>query len=477
MEQLPELPFEQVLSNLNFEDRLKARTVSRAWRNKFDSYPLQSLCYSQRPSDFIFEKIRWVSGAFAKNFISTNLFAPFFDTFGQTILSNLKHLRFCELYPCGYEAAFTRTLNSFGKLEELDIIRAKLNQQDTLFNLNLPMLTSFQLEKVDGIEKLTLKAPRLRVVKILDCSDLSLDLVHGELVERLLVDWLGYTEVKKLKNLQFLYAYQLSRADSTFLSSLQQLKEIHTNDFGNVWELFEQKQQSGRADLKVYLYGMLLNGRDDPTWDSPLYSTFDYMTGESLACLVENQSRLADEIPFYCSLLYSAIEGVAPALEVELLKRFTDLYELQVNRSVQNVQRFLDLLKNFENIVLLQFLSDQPQDLFDRLPEHSVVQVLLIKHPPSDLAFLFRLKHLIDLNVHWTIDSETVRRAFEKLPALSLFRFRYDQKEASIEIDQRKQFQVSVGDEKTIVFSDLNAAIESIFGNERPKKRKAEDLE
>ena len=97
MEELPELPFEQVLNYLSLKDRLKARTVSRAWRNKFDRYPVKSLCYSSCSSGFSFEKSRWVSGAFAKNFISSTRFVSFFDTYRQTILSTLKHLRrrFC----------------------------------------------------------------------------------------------------------------------------------------------------------------------------------------------------------------------------------------------------------------------------------------------------------------------------------------------------------------------------------------------
>ena len=499
MDELPELPFEQVLSYLNFKDRLKARTVSKAWRNKFDSYPVKSLCYSQRPSDFIIGKRRWVSGAFAKNFIISSTrfatrFTSFFDTFGQTFLSSLKHLRLCDFnLSKGDRKAFTRTLNSLSQLEQLDlilagfyqqdefklkklnIIGAGLNQQD-VFKLNLPMLTSLQIVNVHGMEKLTLEAPRLREVKILGYygTDLRVKIVPGESVERLLCDWLGYMEVKNLKNLQYLYGQCLSEAiDSTFISSLQQLKEIHTNDSKSVSELFEQKQQSGRADLKIYLCGLLLNGSDDPAINS-------YSSGEWLACLTGNRPRLADEIPFYSSLQYSDIEElVSPSQDVDLLKRFTNLNMVKVNRPVKDIERFLNLLKNCKNISSFQ-CGDQPQGLFDRLPEHCAVQNLRIFFPPSDLAFLFRLKHLIHLDIVWTIDSETVRRALEELPVLSSFTFRYGQRVALIHIDQSKQFQVEVNFNKRTTVSDLNAAIEFIFGKEEPsktKKRKAGALE
>lgn len=38
-----------------------------------------------------------------------------------------------------------------------------------------------------------------------------------------------------------------------------------------------------------------------------------------------------------------------------------------VTISVQDVQRFPNILKNFENIIELDLRSSQPQDLFDRL--------------------------------------------------------------------------------------------------------------
>ena len=464
MDDLPELPFEQVLSYLNLEDRLKARAVSRAWRNKFDRYPPKTLCYSSRKRDFILGKNRWISGTFAENFISSTRFASFFDTFGPTILSSLKHLRFCGLdLDEGDRTIFARILNSFGQLEELDIIWSKFNQRDVL-NLNLPMLTSLQLERVHGFWKLTLEAPRLREVKVLYCSVLSLEIVHGESVERLLCNCWDYTEMKKLKSLKALYIRR-GLIDSTFLSNLQHLKEFHTNDSEMVSELFEQKQRSGRVDLKIYLWGLLLNSADDPAINA-LRDSSDYLCRERLVCLAENRSRLADQIPFYSSLHYPEIEGVAPGLEVDLLKRCTRLDEVTAYRPVQNIQRFLDLLENYKNIVVFEFDGNQPQDLFDRLPERFAIQSLTFYSPPSDLAFLFRLKHLTHLYIYFSIDKDTVRRAFDELPVLSSFSFRIVTRflqDVSMEIVGSNQFRVSADFMKT--FSDLNAAIESIFEN------------
>ena len=113
--------------------------------------------------------------------------------------------------------------------------------------------------------------------------------------------------------------------------------------------------------------------------------------------MAENRSRLADEILFYPSLHYSAIERVDPELAIDVLSGFTDLNRIKVD---EDIERFLNVLKNFDNISDLQFQCDQPQDLFDRLPEHCAIQSLTIENVKiSDFRFLSRLNHLTELRV------------------------------------------------------------------------------
>ena len=457
MDDLPELPFEQVLSYLSLEDRLKSRGVSRVWRHMIDRFRVKSLCYSLRPRGFISEKDRWVSDAFAQNFIGSTRFEWFFNTFGPTILSNLKHLRLCDLrFDAVNSASIARILQSFGLLEQLDLIEVKIPKKE--LELNLPLLNGIHLESVRSLSKLTLDAPRLQEVKVVNCSSLRLDLVHTESVERLLIDYLNNMEVKKLKNLRHLYtSCDSSRIDSTLLSSLEHLREFHLNHQRDVSELFEQKRRNGRADLKIFYRGLLLNGPDDPAMSSD---------EALLRCLAENPSRLADEIPFWHELDYSTIESVAPGSEINVLKRFTDLNAIDVNAPVRDVQRFLDLLKNFNNVVYLDFSCDQPQDLFYRLPEHSAVQVLYISSAVTDFQFLFRLKHLIRLYLCCSIDAESVRKILEELQFLSRFEFQCNNKGFTIVIGHSKEFEITFIGKRTNV-PDLNSAIQVIIDNTR----------
>ena len=442
MNELPELPFEQVLSYLSLENLIKARAVSRAWYHRINSFRVKSLCYSDRPSGFIWGKPRWVSGAFAQNFINSTRFASFFATFGQTILANLKYLRLCDLeLNKKNQAAFAGALNSFGQLQELDIIQLIIPFKR--FELNLPMLRSIHLNGVYGIKQLILDAPRLKRVKIQQCPKLKVDLVHAESVERLLVDEFQCYGVKNLKYLHI----QCSTIDVALLSSLKQLKEIHLCNWyqrSKVLELFEQKKRSGRAELKVYFRGLLLSGPEDPAIGF-LRQGFDF-NENVLRSLVENPSRLADEIVFQKFLCYTLdIEKFSLNFDLNVLKRFTDLDRITVISPVQNVQRFLNLLKH-ENIVSLK-LSCAQQDVLDRLPE--TIQRLDIRRGSFDFQFLFRLKNLLHLYLHCSIDAETVRRLFEELPYLSKFTFTYYDRRVEVKADHLKQFCVTVDDDWT----------------------------
>ena len=474
MDELPELPFEQVLSYLNLEDRLKSRAVSRAWYHKINSFKANSLCYSERPSDFLFKKIRWVTSKFAQNFISSTRFDLFFTTFSQSLLSNLRHLRLWHLHiDEESRTTFSRTLNSLNQLEELDLISFIIGSSYPVpeLELNLPMLNSIQIEKVYGIYHLTLDASRLRKVELVWCDHLRLAIVHGESVEHLLTSWMAYTEVKNLKNLQTLYI-GYTNFDPTLLSGLDHLKEIYLNNPYNVESLFEQKRKYGLVDLKIYICGLLLNGPHPVIrYLSPHFNE------ETLVQLAENRFRLADEMPFNNHVYYSIIERFDPEVAIDLVSRFIHLEEITVDRTVQDIERFLDLLNNFNEIARLNFKGDQPQDLFDRLPENCAVQQLVIENAPLGFEFLTRLKHLNELYFCCSIETDFILKLFEGLPFLTELGYRHLNKSVGIALVKNsgwippKKFKVTVDSSyqrKWTDVPDLDAAIQFITGDSQP---------
>ena len=467
MDDLPDLPFEKVLSYMSLEDRLKARAVSRRWYQKISNFKTTSLFYSNVPSGFIHEKSRLVSGAFVQNYICSARFEWFFNTFSRSILANLKQLRLCDLrLDLKNRKAFTCTLNSFGGLQELALIRTTSETVRT-WKLNLPMLHRIHFEWASGIQKLTLNAPRLREVRLKRCSFLKLVLVHTDSVETLIIDRCGGKgiDIKKLKNLKYLWIDGWSGFSSTFLFGLGQLKEIHLAQNYWVSDLFEQKQRHGLADLQIYLCGLCLNGPDDPA----IRALSMYLEESLIGHWTENHSRLADQIMFLERLAYRAVEHVAPELTVNVLRRCTDLRCLSVSRPIQDTQRFLDLLKSLRTIDELWIQGDQPQDLFDRLPEHCEIQRLIISGEVSDFGFLSRLKHLTVLETgRSTVNTDTLRKIFEELQFLCVFKFSHDSRKFHLQrVGHSNEFRVGPSPISNVnpSVSNLKAAMQFFLDN------------
>lgn len=460
---LPDLAFEKILGYLPLQDRLRTRAVSRRWRKTIDSFVVKSLCYSNFRRGAIREKRRWISGAFARNFICSPGFGPFFQTFGRSILAKLKHLRLCELdLNVEDKAAFVQTLKSFGQLEVLDIIRFSFLNPIRTLELNLPTINSIHVENCFGLAKLKVDAPKLQNVKIWSCYLLKLDLVHAESVQRLTTDELKCTALNKLKSLKYLCSISHYTFDPKLLATLEHLTEIDLNQTDKLSELLRQKQQSNRTDLSVYLNGYLLTGPDDPAIRS-----VSYLNGEeTLAYLAGNTTRLAELIPMRHELNYRAIQKIASGMEMTVLSRLPDLYRIRVDDPVQDIERFLGLLKSLEHINNLWFVSDQSQELFDRLPDYCAIQDLTIDVAPQNLAFLAKLQDLIQLNVRCeiAIDAESICKVLE-LEFLSGFNFDSNGHRVSIDVGHPKEFNVSVNFSKKGLLLDLNAAIQFIFDN------------
>ena len=417
-----------------------------------------------------------MNGTYAQNFIdSTTKFSPFFDTFGQSIFSSLKNLLLC-VFGLENGTALIRTLNSFSQLEDMGIIKFSVRKYKPL-DLNLPMLKSFKLEETFQISRLTLDAPRLEMIKFREypfSGDYmpAVKIVHPNSVEKLVVDRQPKEfEVEELKNLKYLYIGHEFDIRSTLLRSLKQLKEIHVrNPNHTITSLFEQKRKYGCTDLKIYLCGLLLDGPGDPAIHSLTYQN----NMDTYIYLAENASisRLAGEMPFFDLLSYEAIEAVTSESAIDL-NRFPDLYRITVKKPVQDIERFLDVLKNFDKVADLTFYDDQPQELFDRLHEHCAVQQLVIEGA-SDFAFLAKLKHLISLIIRCRIEAESIQQVLEELKFLKFFQFKYlnFRVDISIEIDHReKQFKVRVDYKETKTVSDVDSAIRFIIDANRQKRR------
>ena len=461
MEELPQLPFDLILSYLSFVQLVKSRAVSRRWYNHINNFKVKTLLLFDRSGWLPYRKniLRNATQSYA---ISAQL-EMFFTTFGPTILSNLRQLRLFYPGPSRMSLpVLIQSLQMLDKLEELAItgysVRNLISEPDKQqkafmydrLELILPMLKRIRLESLVEIEKLNLVAPKLRNIELFDCF-LKLNFVHRESIEKLLICHLECVIMKQLKRMKQLKYLHIGRkmggSIDPFLSCLEQLREIHLfhipydQQRSTILQLFDQKQRYGCVDLKIYLRGLLLNGPDDPAVGDD-HTRFNE---RNLEYMVENHWRMANQMPFYKELDYVKVKHIAPELAIELSKRLTALEEIEVTRSVR-VQSFLYFLGYFEKNGELPFLSfyrKQRQELFNRLPEQCVVWRLKIRKAPSDaLLSLKVLKNLAFLHVNCPIELQTVQKVLEELPFLFQFKFKMGEKWIRIVMEPPDKFQV-----------------------------------
>lgn len=217
-------------------------------------------------------------------------------------------------------------------------------------------------------------------------------------------------------------------------------------------------QLHNRIDLKIFYCGCLLDGPQDPAIDC----LPDFLNHKTIGYLAENPTKLANEIPFCTQLKYWTIEHVAPDLAVNFVKRLTALRMIAVFSPIRDIERFLNLLKNFPQILHLVFYDDQPQELFDRLPDYCAVQTLEVNCPVTNLQFLTRLKFLVDFETIWSIDKELVRKVLEELEFLSWLEFWHPDK-VVVKVSGYRPKQYAIWfDRKWRNVADLNDAIQFI---------------
>ena len=470
---LADVPFEKILNYLSLEERIHLRLVSRRWCHTINNLRPTRLCYARRERGFIFAKNRLISGAFAQNFIYSPNFDVFFDTFGSTILSGLKHLRICELdLSTGMRKVLMSVVNTFDRLEALDLLRFSLEGNAVTFRLVLPMLNSLYLEDLDAVKKIILVTPRLSSIKILDwSSSFSLEIEHPESVRRLTTWELARVRLEQLTNLTHLYLGQYAEMDYPFLTSLQQLEEIHLADKDNVRQAFKQKESAGRYDLKIFYCGLQLT---DPG-DQALDALSCYYPNDTICYLAKNTLRLASEIAFSESFAWAVAGDIPPGYDVNVFKRFIKSDSLIVNGLVrlERIDRFLHLVNSL-NIASLAFDNYQEPDLFDQFTENCTIQKLFLYQTVYGLEFLPRLKHLICLQINFSIEYELVEQILKNLEFLLQFEFNREFVGIYIKVKHPfKRFDIRLTNGNSWIAFDVDDAVRFVVDATQPQALEA----
>lgn len=457
MDDLPDLPLEKLLGYLHLTDLVRCRRVSRRWYEKISAFKVRSLCYSDLAGGQVESKHRLVVGDFARNYLRPAEFEQFFGSLlGRSMLSGLRSFRLCDVNVNTSNreksSALARILQSFGQLEELDLIRVIFPPSPNE-KLNLPSLRRIRLEDSDSLD---LKAPRLAEIDVLNNIRPRLTIRYCLSVQRLLTrsdDWLN---VQQLSNLQVLVCGRLRNAGDKFLDRLKQLKELHLNGPREVLvKLHEQRRRLRRNSLQIFYQGLCLDAPQD-YGDQIESQEFDhqhkFLEVGVLRCMIANASRLADRLPLYQAIRYTDIESMVSRIPADFWARLSHLRVVGVNDKVKNVDHLLAFLKNCD-VECMEFTHRQPQTLFDRLPSSclSLRKIgFFCNNPTLNLTFLLELRHLMSFKfVHQNqVDLELIMKCFQRLQFIRTFEFLHvhdgHRLNVHIGIDQSEQFYLGI---------------------------------
>ena len=434
MDDLPILAFEKVLSYLGLKQLLRARTVSKRWRQSIDHYtakfPVRSLFVSNKEWPYIVGNNHLAAGEFSQNFICS----PIGSLIGQPLLSNLKHLRVCDLDAKDRAPELFSLANSFANLESLDFFCVEdLFENDFSFTLSLLKLKSIRLDDCCGIQDwleatctLTLDCPRLSEIWIWNYFP-RLIIEQTECVEKVTISYSDTLNLESFKNLKLLRCSYFDEPSNSLLSSLKHLKEIHFSNTRSVLEqLQDQKRRNGLNDLKIFYRGLCLdNPNDYPDSNEFIYDKLD---AKLLRAMLANYSGVASEIAFYRTLYYTEIAGVQ-GVPADFWRRLPHLDTIEIEHAVRDVPRFLDVLSNCPGVRSLRMggYPRKNQDLLDKLSIHhlsSQIQYFNVEFPcPApgeeqnlalDFSFLLKFENLVQLGAY-PIDLEIIPKVFNKL--------------------------------------------------------------
>lgn len=457
MNELPDVPFEKVLTYLPLDDLLRTKAVSKEFYRKIANFKVRCLCVSDYERESVIDKSRLVVGAFAQNFID---WFKFKSLFARSMLSGLRHLRVCGLNV--REIKGDRSigiLNSFENLESLHLVRVFHLPSDS--ELILPKLRVLRLAYT-GQFSMSLDAPRLSEIQVLDGSP-QLHIVHAKSIETVLISDDLCLPLERFRNLKILHCKTFFRLSDTLLSTLSQLREIHLGvNYSVLEQLYAQKRRYRFSDLKIYYRGLCLANPQDH-----LEPTEHGLSKEVLRCIAENYSGLADQLPFIDTVFYQEIE-VVPQVPIDFWPRLTNLREIHLSDRVENAERFLNFLARFPNIQTLVFYAaDQLQALLDQVPLYCSPQFLQIGYDGDlNLDFISKFKDLLGLTLQ-NVTSNLIQEVFKQQRFIQSFWFVYRGTQCSIQ-STRKRNQVILftnGSERS--FTDVDEVIAFLFDPNR----------
>ena len=438
MNNLPVELIVMILSELDLKNILKCELINRKFYSIIQNHVKINELIVSNSFYLPFNKI-WFHRCELINFqnlIKTNCIHHTEFVLNQPLISNrLQHL---YIYQTDISV---KLLNRFDKLRRLEVsLMSQIIDDDCavvkLSNLKVFCIQFFN-EKHSFLEDLEFDLPSLQRLRIdglkfstfFDGFTIDFKLKDASNLIHLETKYLSNCKsfIKKAINLEQLYCDEIEASDlnSNLLKKLASLKAINFNGDKRAFEeLIRQKQHLNK---KLEVYYLSINSDRLPsiitaTFQNVFYSTL-YLDDQLIEYWIKNYDKLADVFPFILSINYNEIENYLHRLPNDFLSKFVNLYRLEVNDKIKDINLLINVLKECKTIDRLELhsVSQLNSILFDLCP--NIVSLTIHKKADLDLNFVFQFQNLKKFAIYQELSYDFIRKFLSTYEVFEAFNF------------------------------------------------------
>lgn len=375
MDELPDLPFQLILDNLDFHDLVRCRQLSKKFKFHVEKMKIDQLSISDHQSILIKTSCYSIDERInSENSMKTNLFLDYPKDF------KLKdQLR--RLFLIGIDCSFgfdLNIINTFTQLEhvELEEVKKKFLYEENIV-IKLEKLKIFKIFNCpDFYPYLSLQTPKLEILKTEKLNRLII--YHPETIKYLDI-FLFCTETEKFFNLEYLKCADFDGWKRNFLAKFVHLKQIHIADSIRICDfgysvlkvfinfLFRQKLLLDRKDFQIFMQGVPLTGNELDDFD---------LKNDNLAFKIKRIDLMDEDYLFdqrkinLNDLMNSMAQHEINDLPEIFFERFSNLQVVKTNEAAINEKNLIWFLNQIKMLNEIEFINSSfNQCFFDSLSD------------------------------------------------------------------------------------------------------------
>lgn len=405
---LPQLPFDEILSYLSVKEQIRCKAVCRNWKCEIERWEKsrQSLVFHLRA---FLTNVKWTHSATLmrlENSFQTKSLDFLRRPFTQSYFKRMKKVAILDihvshLFGNNRHQRFSQCINWLAECVELEVFGLYLEGKTTF---DLPKLKVLVLRKVDA-NHMEFKCPALEVL-VLQSKVKQIEFKNTKSLKHLSITNTGglnfrsstskfsSLECMNLFNNDFLrtsYQRELDQIREDLLRYTPKLKKLicySANAGLSFAQLQAQKARYGLKDLQI-----LMAGFRETRFDLVRCESQFMITEESIDGVFDNFAKLVEPCHWDTHIDYSVVTEKFRILPSTFFTKFPNVISFEI-KQITSYNHLFGFLKHCPRVVFLQICgclveSDFLAQLFLLTPSVRVLSIKRIDEPSALLDFDF----------------------------------------------------------------------------------------